>query len=174
LIDNRNVNQSTYGFNRKTAESIREYWINKYDWKKTVQDLNTFDHYKTHIAVSSTYDIIIPSLPGFGYSDAPVRPGLNAPQIAGIMHILMQRLGHNSYVVCGGDWGSAIGTYMAQLYSNHVRGFLTTLPVPGRSWKHFVQSALGHYLNSWFILNRDEKDYLIKDYNGFAYLKFFW
>jgi hypothetical protein len=51
LIDNRNVNQSTYGFNRKTAESIREYWINTYDWKKTVQDLNTFNHYKTRIAV---------------------------------------------------------------------------------------------------------------------------
>jgi pimeloyl-ACP methyl ester carboxylesterase len=99
---------------------------------------------------------------------------LNAPQIAGIMHILMQRLGHNSYVVCGGDWGSAIGTYMAQLYPNHVRGFLTTSPIPGSSWKHYVQSALGHYLSSWFILDRDEKDYLIQDYNGFAYLKFFW
>ena len=51
LIDNRNVNKSTYGFNRQTAESIRDYLINTYDWKKTVQELNNFDHYKTNIAV---------------------------------------------------------------------------------------------------------------------------
>jgi hypothetical protein len=51
LIDDRNVNKSTYGFNRQTAESIRDYLINTYDWKKTVQDLNEFDHYKTNIAV---------------------------------------------------------------------------------------------------------------------------
>jgi hypothetical protein len=51
LIDNRNINKSTYGFNRQTAESIRDYFINTYDWKKTVQELNNFDHYKTNIAV---------------------------------------------------------------------------------------------------------------------------
>ncbi|CAF3107844.1 unnamed protein product [Rotaria sp. Silwood2] len=51
LIDNKYVNKSTYGFNRKTVESIRDYLINTYDWKKTVQELNTFDHYKTNIAV---------------------------------------------------------------------------------------------------------------------------
>ena len=51
IIDNRHVNQSTYGFNRQTAESIHQYLINTYDWKKTVQELNTFNHYKTRISV---------------------------------------------------------------------------------------------------------------------------
>jgi hypothetical protein len=51
LIDKRYVNQPMYGFNRKTAESVRDYWINTYDWKKTVQELNTFNHYKTRISV---------------------------------------------------------------------------------------------------------------------------
>jgi len=51
LIDNQNVNKSTYGFNRQTTESIRDYLLNTYDWKKTVQELNNFDHYKTNIAV---------------------------------------------------------------------------------------------------------------------------
>ena len=51
LIDHRDVNQSTYGFSRKTAESVRDYFINTFDWKKTVQELNTFDHYKTSISV---------------------------------------------------------------------------------------------------------------------------
>jgi pimeloyl-ACP methyl ester carboxylesterase len=90
------------------------------------------------------------------------------------MNILMQRLGYDSYVVCGGDWGSFIGTYMAQLYPDHVRGLLTTMTVAVRSWKYFLQSALGYYLNPWFILDPDEQEYLINGYNAFAYLKFFW
>jgi hypothetical protein len=51
LVDNRHVNKSTYGFNRQTAESVRDYLLNTYDWKKTVQELNNFDHFKTNIAV---------------------------------------------------------------------------------------------------------------------------
>ena len=51
IIDNQHVNKSTYGFHRQTAESIHQYLINTYDWKKTVQELNTFNHYKTHISV---------------------------------------------------------------------------------------------------------------------------
>ena len=51
VVDNRNVNKSTYGFNRQTAESVRKYFIETFDWKKTVQELNAFDHYKTNIAV---------------------------------------------------------------------------------------------------------------------------
>ena len=59
LVDNRNVNKSTYGFNRQTAESIRDYLMNTYDWKKTVQELNTFDHFKTNIAVRYVLLVII-------------------------------------------------------------------------------------------------------------------
>jgi hypothetical protein len=51
LVDNLHVNKSTYGFNRQTVESIRDYLLNTYDWKKTVQELNNFDHFKTNIAV---------------------------------------------------------------------------------------------------------------------------
>ena len=68
-------------------------------------------------STSSTYDLIIPSLPGYGYSDAPVRPGMNPSQIARIMQNLMQRLGHSSYVVCGGDWGAVIGTSYGTIIS---------------------------------------------------------
>lgn len=51
LVDNQRVNRSSYGFNRQTAESVREYFIKEFDWKKTVQELNELDHYKTTIAV---------------------------------------------------------------------------------------------------------------------------
>lgn len=51
IIDNQTVNKSTYGFSRQTVEIIRDYLINTYDWNETVQELNTFNHYKTNIAV---------------------------------------------------------------------------------------------------------------------------
>ncbi|CAF4107722.1 unnamed protein product, partial [Rotaria sordida] len=50
IIDGRNINKSTYGFNRQTVEGIRDYLINIYNWRKTIQELNNFDHYKTNIA----------------------------------------------------------------------------------------------------------------------------
>ncbi|CAF1467398.1 unnamed protein product [Rotaria sordida] len=50
IIDGRNVNKSTYGFNRQTVGSIHDYLINIYNWRKTIQELNNFDHYKTNIA----------------------------------------------------------------------------------------------------------------------------
>ncbi|UJR34087.1 hypothetical protein I4U23_021497 [Adineta vaga] len=219
MVDNRNVNKSSYGFNRQTAESIRDYLINTFDWKKTVQELNTFDHYKTNIAgldihfvrltqnphtnekkeailflhgwpgsfleyldvarqfnssTTGTYDIIIPSLPGYGYSDAPVRAGMSTPQIARIMQNLMQRLGHSSYVVCGGDWGSIIGTHMAQLYPGHVRGLLITLVPPTLTWKHYIQLGLGHFVNPSILLDFDEQEFLVERFNAKNYISFLW
>jgi pimeloyl-ACP methyl ester carboxylesterase len=123
---------------------------------------------------SSIYDIIIPSLPGYAYSDAPVRAGMNPAQIARIMQNLMQRLGHSSYVVCGGDWGSIIGTHMAQLYPGHVRGLLITMPTAGMTWKHYAQFAIAHYVNPSILLDHDEQEFLNKQFNAFDRLKFFW
>ena len=51
IVDNRNVNQSTYGFNRQTAEVVQEYLLNTYNWKRTVEELNQLEHFKTNIAV---------------------------------------------------------------------------------------------------------------------------
>ena len=51
LVDHKQTNRSSYGFNRQTAESVREYFINTFDWKKTVHELNELNHFKTNIAV---------------------------------------------------------------------------------------------------------------------------
>lgn len=54
VVNQRDVNHSTYGFPRQAAENIHQYWINHFDWKKTVEELNQFDHYQTSIDVSRT------------------------------------------------------------------------------------------------------------------------
>ncbi|CAF2542171.1 unnamed protein product [Rotaria sp. Silwood2] len=123
---------------------------------------------------NTNYDLIIPSLPGYGYSDAPVRPGMNPTQIARIMQNLMQRLGHSSYIVCGGDWGAIIGTSMAQLYPGHVRGLYVTLLVSSMTWKHYIQLALGHYISPSLLLDNDEQEFLINRYSPSQYAKYLW
>lgn len=120
------------------------------------------------------YDLIIPSLPGFGYSDAPVRPGLNLPQIAMIMHTLMQRLGYREYVVCGGDWGSFIGSTMAQMYPKHVRGYLTTLIEPSPSLKNTLLMVFANWINPKFAFDADELEFMRKPFDLLQLFRFFW
>jgi hypothetical protein len=52
IVDDQLVNRSTYGFNRQTAEIVRNYFLTKFNWKETVADLNKYQHFKTNIAVS--------------------------------------------------------------------------------------------------------------------------
>jgi juvenile hormone epoxide hydrolase len=99
---------------------------------------------------------------------------MNPPQIARIMQNLMQRLGHSSYVVCGGDWGAFIGTHIAQLYPGHVRGLLITMTLPSLTLKHYIQLTLGHYINPSILLDYDEQEFLAKRFDARDYLKFLW
>jgi juvenile hormone epoxide hydrolase len=69
------------------------------------------------------FEVIVPSLPGYGFSDGANRPGLGPAQIGQIMIKLMERLGHTKFCVQGGDWGSLIGTYMAAIYPQNVVAF---------------------------------------------------
>ncbi|TPO10820.1 epoxide hydrolase [Mesorhizobium sp. B1-1-5] len=60
------------------------------------------------------FDLVIPSLPGFAFSDKPATPGWNAQRIARSWATLMSRLGYRRYVAQGGDWGAFVTTAMAQ------------------------------------------------------------
>lgn len=57
---------------------------------------------------SDAFHLVIPSLPGFGFSDQPTSPGVGVAQIAAMWDALMQRLGYESYIAQGGDWGSLV------------------------------------------------------------------
>jgi len=59
------------------------------------------------------FDVVIPSLPGYGFSGKPDAPGWNPVRIAKAWATLMQRLGYTKYVAQGGDWGNAVSEIMA-------------------------------------------------------------
>ena len=63
--------------------------------------------------VEDSFDVVIPSLPGYGYSGKPAKPGWNPVSIAKAWATLMHRLGYTKYVAQGGDWGNAISEVMA-------------------------------------------------------------
>lgn len=68
------------------------------------------------------FEVIAPSLPGYGFSEAPVRPGLGAAEAAIVFKNLMQRLGYEKYYLQGGDWGAVIIANMARLYPEKILG----------------------------------------------------
>jgi pimeloyl-ACP methyl ester carboxylesterase len=63
---------------------------------------------------SDAFDLVIPSLPGYGFSGKPGTTGWGPDRIAGAWATLMQRLGYTRYVAQGGDWGTAISAEMAR------------------------------------------------------------
>lgn len=68
------------------------------------------------------FDLIVPSLPGFAFSEAPGGPGMNPTEIAKRMQELMQVLGFARYGVQGGDWGCVIARELGRLYPANVVG----------------------------------------------------
>jgi pimeloyl-ACP methyl ester carboxylesterase len=62
---------------------------------------------------ADAFDVVIPSLPGYGFSGKPTVPGWDVPRTAKAWATLMNRLGYSRYVAQGGDWGNAISETMA-------------------------------------------------------------
>jgi pimeloyl-ACP methyl ester carboxylesterase len=62
---------------------------------------------------AEAFHLVIPSLPGYGFSGKPTKPGWNPVSIAKAWATLMERLGYTKYVAQGGDWGNAVSEVMA-------------------------------------------------------------
>ncbi|MFF2322798.1 epoxide hydrolase family protein [Agrobacterium sp. NPDC058088] len=68
------------------------------------------------------FDVIVPSLPGFGFSSAPDAAGTSSRRIAELWHTLMQELGYREYFAQGGDIGAGVSTWLGALYPHNVLG----------------------------------------------------
>jgi pimeloyl-ACP methyl ester carboxylesterase len=64
-------------------------------------------------SAADSFDVVIPSLPGYGFSGKPTAPGWTPVTIARAWATLMERLGYKRYVAQGGDWGNAVSELMA-------------------------------------------------------------
>lgn len=79
------------------------------------------------------FHVVVPSLPGFGYSGKPATTGWGIETIATAWVSLMERLGYSRFVAHGGDWGGVITTILGGRFPDQVIGIHTTVaqPPPG-------------------------------------------
>lgn len=115
------------------------------------------------------FEVIAPSLPGYGFSQAPSRPGMGPAQVAVVMHSLMSQLGHEQYFVQGGDWGALIGNIISQLYPQSVTGFHTNLLAMMPSSRVVIRLLIGSYFPNW-ICTEVEKDLVYPMSNVFTFM----
>ncbi|KAM3580986.1 hypothetical protein VKS41_006435 [Umbelopsis sp. WA50703] len=76
------------------------------------------------------FHVVVVSLPGFGFSDAPTRKGYGIAQAANTINQVMLNLGYNQYIAQGGDWGSLIGRWLGVNHSENCRAYHTNMPLP--------------------------------------------
>jgi pimeloyl-ACP methyl ester carboxylesterase len=82
-------------------------------------------------SAADAFDVVCPSLPGYGFSDKPDRPGWGTRRIAAAWSELMARLGYDRYGAQGGDWGSIVTLRLAEQDAGRLAGIhLNSLLVP--------------------------------------------
>ncbi len=159
-----------YGTNLDYMKEFADYWVNKFNWRKTEEKINKFNNFKFNIdgidihfihekgsgsnpkplllnhgwpgsiveflhiidqlahpekyggKEEDGFDIVVPSLPGYGFSGRPSRP-IGPRKMAKIFNSLMTNvLGYKKYISQGGDFGGTICTWLAYDYPNNLLG----------------------------------------------------
>jgi microsomal epoxide hydrolase len=109
--------------------------------------------------LTDSFDVIVPSIPGFGFSDRPKRAGFHVPQIAHLWKTLMVNvLGYSQFGACGSDWGNTITARLAYEFPQHLRGIQVTnvfrglpkVPYPGTREMSTAEKSLADKLAQWY------------------------
>ncbi|KAG2223613.1 hypothetical protein INT45_009972 [Circinella minor] len=93
-----------------------------YEFHKVIEPL------RDGVNGGQAFHVVVPSLPGFGFSEAPKTKGHGVVKNAEILNSLMVKLGYSQYLLQGGDWGAIIGKYIATHYNTNCKAFHTGLP----------------------------------------------
>ncbi len=151
----------TQGVDLNELQALCTYWIDRYDWRRTEEWLNTVGQFRTTIdglaihfvhARSSDpnalplvlthgwpgsivefrevieplneagFHCVVPSLPGYGWSDKPAGAGWGIQRTARAWATLMARLGYHRYGAQGTDWGTSVSASLGQQDPNHIVG----------------------------------------------------
>ena len=188
----------SYGFDSGYLRSLRDYWVNQFDWRRHERDLSHLPHFRAEIQglkihfihvrgagkrglpiivthgwpgsflellklipllanpeqfggnPDDVFDVVVPSLPGFGFSDRPSTPGWNTFKTAEVWAELMRQLGYGKFVAQGGDFGANVSTVLAWKHPERVLAFHLNY-IPG-SYLPFVDASSP--------TNQEEKDFL--------------
>lgn len=116
------------------------------------------------LPASPSFDVVIPALPGFGFSGKPLVSGWGANRVAAALDTLMRdSLGYLRYFVHGGDWGTILARRMARNHGDHVSAIHINMayspPPPGVA-PDARAAARGHDLTGYLHLQNTRADTL--------------
>ena len=80
-------------------------------------------------SASDAFHLVLPTIPGYGFSDKPAETGWGVDHVAQAWSALMARLGYERYFAQGGDWGAAITAAIGATDTQHCMGVHTNMPV---------------------------------------------
>lgn len=95
-----------------------------------------------------SFDVVVPSIPGYGFSDVPFEPGMDTKKIAGLFVSLMKELGYEKFIAHGGDWGSGISEQIGLYHPDSLIGI------------HLTDIPFQHGLAQYKDLSRTETKYI--------------
>ena len=110
-------------------------------------------------ALRDRHDVVVPSIPGFGFSTRPATPGWNAWRVADALADLMTQLGYDRFIAHGGDIGAGIATALALRHPDRLVGLHVNY-IPGSYRPDYHESALQ--------LSEDERAFLSSAEHWFA------
>src|SRR5438067_3670164 len=119
---------------------------------------------------SDAFHVVIPSLPGHGFSGKPTAPGWDPPRIARAWVVLMKRLGYTQFVAQGGDWGNAVTEQMALQAPPELLGVSTNMAatVPAEINKALASGSPPAGLSADEKYAYDQLDFFFKKGLGYA------
>jgi pimeloyl-ACP methyl ester carboxylesterase len=118
---------------------------------------------------ADAFDVVIPSMPGYGFSGKPTELGWDPVRIARAWETLMKRLGYAKFVASGGDWGDPVTEQLAVLFPTEVLGIHLNMPsaVPAEIFKALQGGEPPAGLTADEKKAFDQLDFFFK--NGLAY-----
>lgn len=110
------------------------------------------------LASNIEFEIILPSLPGYGFSEGSSKTGFGVLEMSVVLRNLMVRLGYAQFYIQGGDWGSALGATIATLFPNNVIGYHSNMCVAFNSAVGVFKTMIAANFPSYFV-DKEYKDF---------------
>ena len=114
-----------------------------------------------------SFDVVVPSLPGFGFSDRPTRPGMNPFGIAELWAGLMEELGYRRFAAQGGDFGAAVSTILGWRHPDRLLGIHLNY-IPGSYRPYLAPGTEIDESERGFL---DDADRWYSDWGAYAHLQ---
>ncbi|GMS78989.1 hypothetical protein PENTCL1PPCAC_1164 [Pristionchus entomophagus] len=106
------------------------------------------------------FEVIAPSIPGYGFSDAAKKTGFSQLAAARMFKKLMERVGHKKFYCQGGDWGSIVTSQLARMYPENVYGLhLNMASASPTSLKGLFYAVVGSIIPQHLFKHEHHHDY---------------